>query len=173
MEKTESKTIENSQVKKFNERVVKSRGKNPDAPTIVRRFSFIDLTAAIEASNQSKPSKNAGSKTRFKMTATKEKNWVIPNPDALTIETMSGSIRRFINECHPDVQKFINKGEIKSVKAGAGEMTINTKNGMRVVISVEGARTRRIKITQGKKVLFDNSTTVRIEREEKLDNKAA
>lgn len=158
-----------TQVEKFKDRVNKSTFINKNNERVTKIFNFIDLTAAFSI----KVKKKVKVKGTYKHSANKEKDYSLPTIFENTILRASdNSIRRYLNECHPDLQKLIQKQEIDTIKPICGEITIVTKAGLRIVVTTISKSERNVKITYKKQILFNGKTTVVIDKEE-LPSKVA
>lgn len=60
------------------------------------------------------------------------------------------SISGFLNECHPDLRKFIDNNEWLKIVASPGRMIVETRNKFRIVIDVISRFSKSVSIKDGK-----------------------
>ena len=130
---------------------------------IKRKFSPINITLALKKAKAT-VKKESKKNTKFRPTEKKSKDYfsdyAIVNEHS-AIETMDGSIRKYLNECHPDINKFIEENEIKKLVAQCGCLTITTKNDFRVTIKTVSAHQKHVHIVDRKKnILFTGKIQV-------------
>lgn len=131
----------------------------------IKIYSNVDLTKAINIAKKEKPSVKA-LKVRTIKKSKSYKEEEITITDSSVLNTQENSIKQYIDECHPNIRKFIDYNPFSSVKANAGQLTIVTKNKLRVVITTIGKFERHVKITdKNKNVLFNEKTSVIIKKE--------
>lgn len=110
----------------------------------VRIFNVIDLTKANErasktvriarkVNNQKKIEKKVQSIQNN--TINKQFEAIALNPKELE-QTNTGSIQKFLNECHTDIRKFIHNNEILKVVAQPGTLIVTTRNRFTVTINI-------------------------------------
>jgi hypothetical protein len=133
-------------------------------PKSIKIFNKIDLTKAVKKAKETKELKPVVYKAKVK----KSKNYVeepvtIGQTDLLSIE--EGSIRKYIDECHPEVKDFIHENHAETITAKCGQLIIVTRNKMRIVITTTGKFQRKVLITdKNKVVLFNDITEVKFKK---------
>jgi len=134
----------------------------------VKIFNQIDLTKANKIAKVSKPTEKAKKilKTKVKVS----KNYIDYSDELISndthIETSPASIRRFIDDSHPDVRKFIFENQIYKLKAEAGILTVTTRNSFKVVIKVHSDNARHITITDPKRnVVFKGISVFTVKKQ--------
>lgn len=134
-------------------------------PEFKRIFNFIDLTSVVNKVATIKKVKPKTT-TKYKHTSAKELGYVLPTIFETTeLQVNPNSIRKFLNECHSDVQTLINKNEFKSIKATCDDLTVITRNNLRIIICALGEYERKITITHKKELLFEGKTVVKFIKE--------
>lgn len=126
----------------------------PQNKVVSKLFNIIDLTAV---NKRAKKVKVDNTKKTVNKTVKKKEGPVIDFDRFLS--SQPGSVQAYINECHPDVLKFIRENEPISIKGEPGKLIILTRNKFRVEITDTGIRKRRVSITDRKgEKLFDEIT---------------
>lgn len=133
----------------------------------IRLFNTIDLTKAIKAAKEAKPKESLKRVYNIHPKVSKhyrEDEVTITSDTILALQP--GSVKKFIDECHPDVKKFIIENHSASIKSTIDALIIVTRNGFTVRVSTTGINTRLVVITDKKKnILFNGLTTVTIKKE--------
>lgn len=76
-------------------------------------------------------------------------------PDLSLMEYSDNSIKGFLNDCHPDVRKFIDVNEWSKITASPGKLVITTRNRFNISIESISRDIKSIVIKDHKKnVLF-------------------
>lgn len=124
-------------------------------------FNKIDLTKAVSVARQTQPIKKKQSVTKTNVKVSKNyQQGIVTIMEDTVIEVAGNSIKKFIKECHPDVQSFISLNKTSKITVFAGGLIIDTINGFRIKITVVGDYTRRVIITNKKRKTIFNDITV-------------
>lgn len=133
--------------------------KQVEKPKKIVIFNKIDITKAVNVAKRTKPVKKTEKVKEVKVSKNYEQG-VISIFEDTVIEVADNSIKRFIKECHPDVQSFISHNEASKIVVYAGGLVITTKNGFRIKIHQVGAYRRRVTITDKKRKTLFNDITI-------------
>lgn len=136
-------------------------------------FNKIDLTRAITVASKEKIKKKHERVLKVKVKKSKSYKEVEAEITEKTIlDANNNSIGSYIEECHPDIRRFIGSNGIGIVTAKCGELTVITRNDLRVVIKTISASSRKVKISDKRgKILFDEITIAKAIKKEKDGNR--
>lgn len=123
---------------------------------IIKIYNEIDLTKAIEIAKK-KPLKSRKPKKGI------SSDVMIQDFNVMDVFTDTnvgeGSIRDFINDCHPSLKSFISHNVPKKITASCGKLTIVTKNDIRLVVQTISHNEKHIKMIDSKKTIIFNGIT--------------
>lgn len=126
---------------------------------LIKIFSSVDLTKANKKAKDTEDKHSIVFKTKRAKVSKNYKEELITIHENTSLEVQDGSIQSFINECHPEIKEFIGKNHPKSYSAKCGQLTIITRNSMRIIVTTMGQFNKHVKITdKDKNILFDNIT---------------
>lgn len=135
---------------------------------IKKIFNIIDLTRANNIAKISKPKESLKEVYANKVKTSKNyiETDVTINSDTL-LASQPGSVKKFIDECHPDIKKFIMENKPASIKATIGELVVMTRNGFTIRVSTTGLNTRFVTITDRRRnLVFRDETKCIIKHQE-------
>jgi len=126
-----------------------------------RIFKPIDLTKAIKIATKQpeKVSKKRIIKTAVKKSKSYKEEEITINQDTI-LTSQDSSVQKYLNECHPDVIQFIKDNHACTFTAKAEGLVIVTRNGLRISITTISAEKRKVVITDKKKNVLFNDTTI-------------
>lgn len=138
----------------------------------VRKFKVLPLDNAVETAKNT--IKQPRAKVNIKKIETKvsklnkkKVNSIYEiDPKFILSNNDYNSVRGFLNDCHPDLRKFIDRNEWVKIVGSAGEIAVTTRNKFRITIKSISRNIKSIVIKDNKKnIIFKGNQTAYFNKE--------